>query len=57
MTPKKPRRWLQSAIVEAAKCNVAMPWQRGTMRNGTIARREQAASASTHPPRVLLRSA
>ncbi|WP_372840775.1 hypothetical protein [Phaeovulum sp.] len=57
MTPKKPRRWLQSAIAEAAKCNVAMPWQRGTVRSGTIARREEAASTNVLPPRALLRRA
>jgi hypothetical protein len=57
MTPKKPRRWLQSAIAEAAKCEVAMPWQRGAVRAQTIARRTDAADPRATGLRAVLRRA
>lgn len=57
MTPKKPRRWLQSAIAEAAKCDVAMPWQRGAARVGNVTRRAAAAKPRATGPRAILRHA
>lgn len=57
MTPKKPRRWLQSAIAEAARCNVAMPWRQGAVRMGTLARRAEAASPQVSGWRAVLRRA
>lgn len=57
MTQKKTRRWLQSAIAEAARCNVAMPWQRGGVRLVNINRRAEAPSAKASTLRAVQRSA
>lgn len=57
MTTKKPRRWLQSAIAEAAKCDVALPWQRGAARIGNAARRASTAKPQPTSPRAILRHA
>jgi len=48
MTLNKTPRWMKSALTEAAKCDVQMPWARGARRGETITRR--AASAM---PRAL----
>jgi len=57
MTQTKTRRWLQSAITEAARCTVAMPWQRGAERQGNITRRSTATGPKARIWRAVQRSA
>lgn len=57
MSEQKPRRWLQSAIAEAAKCDTAMPWQRGDMRAAAKAQRREPAPPRTTRHLPLRRSA
>ncbi|MDP3862958.1 MAG: hypothetical protein Q8Q63_15390 [Phaeovulum sp.] len=57
MTQKKSRRWLQSAITEAAKTDAAMPWQRGATRMATLAQRREAAKPAAPSLRSIMRRA
>ena len=49
MTTSKTPRWMKSALTEAAKAPVVMPWARGPRRAEMIARRE-----ATRQPRLTL---
>lgn len=40
MSTSKTPRWMKSALAEAAKGPVTMPWARGSRRAEMIARRE-----------------
>ncbi|MDP1668259.1 hypothetical protein [Phaeovulum sp.] len=57
MTQKKSRRWLLSAITEAAKTDAAMPWQRGATRMATLAQRRKAAKPAAPSLRSIMRRA
>jgi hypothetical protein len=52
MTPTPPRRWLQAAIAEAAKCTHEMPWQRGKRR----AQLQASRNTNAQEPRRLARA-
>ncbi len=49
MTTIKNRRWMKSALAEATKCEVAMPWARGPRRAEMLARRAQTAPRAIAP--------
>jgi hypothetical protein len=55
MTPKTPRRWLQSAISEAKKTEVEMPWTRDSARATT--QRLRALSPDPQHPKAAARRA
>ncbi len=40
----KERRWMTSAVKEAARTNIEMPWARGNRRKAFIAKRTAVAA-------------
>ena len=48
----KQRDWIKGIVEAAEDCDVALPWTRGPIREGNIARRaaeEQAEAATVSP--------